>query len=126
MRSVASRWPRLTSHSRVIASSTIADHPQRLSDARIFVREFEHGSVGHRCECHGRDGAYRMVHLAEDKHTQITKVARHEVGHDLATAIREHFIAASESIEQEVDLIGRVTFTDDVLLRPNAFGARRD
>jgi hypothetical protein len=64
-----------------------------------------------------RDG---MVHLTQDRHVQIADVTRHEVGHDLALAVRQELVAAGEALQDQMHVIGPITRVDQVMARTDA------
>jgi hypothetical protein len=53
---------------------------------------------------------------------QIANVPRHEVGHNLALAIRQELIAAGKSLKDQMHVIRPVTFVDQVLARTDDAG----
>ena len=61
-----------------------------------------------------RDRTDAVVHLIEDEHVEVAEVARYEIGHDLALAIRQNLVAAGESVEDQVDVLGIVALVDQV------------
>lgn len=55
-----------------------------------------------------------MVHLIEDEDVQVTEVARHQVGHDLALTVRQDLVTAGIAVKDEMNPLGNMAFLDEV------------
>lgn len=54
-----------------------------------------------------------MIHLAEDGDVQVAKVAGHQPRHDVALAVRQQLVAAGETLDDHVNVVGLVALVDD-------------
>ena len=61
-----------------------------------------------------RERGDAVVHLAEDGDVEVAGIAGDQEGRNLPRPIGEQFVARRPALEDEVDMVGTVTFPDDV------------
>ena len=64
-----------------------------------------------------------MVHGFQDENVEIAEIARDQVGHDLPFPVFQKLVAACEAFEHQTDILGSMTFADDV--HAGCYGSRR-
>jgi hypothetical protein len=62
-----------------------------------------------------REGPHGMIHAREQRHPQVAEIARQEQPADLTAPILEVDIPYSPSLEDEVDVGGRVSDSEHIL-----------
>ena len=60
-----------------------------------------------------------MIHRPENEGVYIAQVARNEIGHDVALAVRQDLVAAGEPRQHQMDVVGSFALADDVGARGN-------
>jgi hypothetical protein len=55
-----------------------------------------------------------VIHLVEDEDLEITEITRDQVGHDVALAVRKHFVAASEAVHDQMYVGRPVALLDQI------------
>jgi hypothetical protein len=92
----------------------------------IVLGDLAQGTVGHTRDFAGCYRANTIIHLPQKKAVQVCEVAWDVKGRDLASAIGEVVVAASEALQDEAALGGAVTLAHDVLPRSIVSDPRRD
>jgi hypothetical protein len=65
-----------------------------------------------------------MVHVSKNGDMQVAEIAGHKEGQDLAPTILHHLEPASQSLENQVDLVGNLAFSNDILVRRHLASSR--
>src|SRR5918995_7060282 len=86
--------------------------------AGVVEREVLEDALRHLSHRHRRNGAHRVVYLAQDEDVLVIQVARNQKGHDGAPPVLQLLVAAGPAREDHVDLGGVVALVNDVFAWP--------